>query len=156
MELKELRISKGLTQNECAKFLNIPPRTYWRYENDKNKVNNIKYQYMIDKLNEYNFIDETHGILKIEDIKTICNKIFRDYEVKYAYLFGSYAKGKAKEDSDVDLLISMPVDSLKYFELIERLREELGKVVDLLTMEDLEGNINLTEEILGDGIKIYG
>ncbi|MDY2888164.1 MAG: helix-turn-helix transcriptional regulator [Candidatus Caccosoma sp.] len=34
MTLKQLRIEKGLTQILCAKFLNVPIRTYVRYEND--------------------------------------------------------------------------------------------------------------------------
>ena len=36
----------------------------------------------------------------------ICSSVFGNYSIDYCYLFGSYAKGKATEVSDVDLLIS--------------------------------------------------
>ncbi|HOF65696.1 MAG TPA: helix-turn-helix transcriptional regulator, partial [Bacilli bacterium] len=34
MSLKELRVSKKLTQVESAKYLGMPIRTYQNYEND--------------------------------------------------------------------------------------------------------------------------
>ena len=76
--------------------------------------------------------------------------------MRYAYLFGSYAKGKATEKSDVDLLISMPLNGLRFYEFVEVLRESLKKKVDLLDDTQLENNTVLVKEILQDGIKIYG
>lgn len=157
MILKELRKLKGLSQKDCAQFLNIPLRTYTRYEADDSKQNAIKYQYMLQKLNEYGYVDEEHGVLSLEDIKSICNEVFAGYEVRYAYLFGSYAKGKATEQSDVDFLVEMTEkNGLKFFELVEVLREKLKKKVDLLDVGQLENNSMLAQEILRDGIKIYG
>ena len=101
-------------------------------------------------------IDEEHGLLTIEKIQKICAPLFEKYGVKYAYLFGSYAKGKATERSDVDLLISMPLNGLRFYELVEMLRESLKKKVDLLDESQLENNTALVREILQDGIKIYG
>ena len=156
MTLKQLRISKGLTQNECAKFIGVPLRTYVRYENDKSKTDNIKYSFMVNKLNEYGFIDEEHGILSKEQIKEICQQVFANYEVEFCYLFGSYAKDVAKETSDIDLLISSNATGIKFFGLIEELREKLKKKVDLLDINQLNNNPELLKEILKDGIKIYG
>jgi predicted nucleotidyltransferase len=48
------------------------------------------------------------------------------------YLFGSYSRGEATPDSDVDILV-YPRKGLDYFalgRLNETLREELGKSVD--------------------------
>ncbi len=42
MTLKELRISKGLTQGECAKILGMSARNYQNYENNNAKVNTAK------------------------------------------------------------------------------------------------------------------
>ena len=53
MDLKELRISKGLNQNECAKYLNISLRSYQNYENDISKIDTIKYKVLINKLKDY-------------------------------------------------------------------------------------------------------
>ena len=156
MTLRTLRIEKGLTQIECAKFLGVPIRTYSRYENDEKKIGSIKYQYMIDMLKEYGVIDEEHGVLSLDKIKEICSDIFAKYDVEFCYLFGSYAKGKANESSDVDLLISTNIVGIKFFGLVEELREKLGKKVDLLDMSQLNNNNVLLKEILLDGIKIYG
>ena len=101
-------------------------------------------------------VDEEHGVLTIGKIKEICKKVFKDYQVEFCYLFGSYAKNKATEKSDVDLLVSMPVDGMKFFELVEVLREQLRKKVDLLDLSQLENNPTLVHEILSDGVKIYG
>ncbi len=156
MELKELRIEKGLTQSQCANFLGIPLRTYSRYENDENKKNNIKYQFMMDKLSEYGFIDEEHGVLTLDQIKNTCINVFKNYEVDFCYLFGSYSKCKANEKSDVDLLISTNLTGIKFFGLVEELRENLKKKVDLVDIHQLNNNEALIKEILKDGIKIYG
>ena len=156
MGLKQLRTAKGLTQVKCAAYLDIPLRTYKRYEADDSSVDPIKYQYIVKRLNEYGRIDEEHGTLTKEEIGSICTDIFQRYPVEYCYLFGSYAKGKATETSDVDLLVSMPVDGLQYYELLELLREKLRKKIDLLDVAQLDNNPALVREILRDGIKIYG
>lgn len=156
MTLKELRKTKKLTQAACAKYLGIPLRTYQNYETDVSKVGSIKYNFMLQKLEQYGFVDETHGILTIEQIKNICASVFEQYSVEYCYLFGSYAKGKASEVSDVDLLISTPVSGMRFYDLVESVREALQKKVDILNREQLNNNPELINEILKDGIKIYG
>ena len=156
MTLKELRKEKGLTQAAAAKVVGVPMRTYVRYESDENKKETIKYRYIVETLQKYGVIDEEHGLLTVEKIRELCTPLFEEYGVRYAYLFGSYAKGKATERSDVDLLVSMPVNGLAFYELIERLRRALNKKIDLLDETQLENNTALVKEILQDGIKIYG
>ena len=156
MTLRQYRESAGLSQSRCAEYLQIPLRTYKRYEADEGKVNRIKYQYIIDRLQDYGYVDEEHGIWTVEQIKDICGMVLPSYSVEFCYLFGSYAKGTAKETSDVDLLISMPVDGLKYYELLELLREKLKKKVDLLDVAQLNDNPALVQVILKECIKIFG
>lgn len=156
MTLKDLRKKKGLTQAACAKYLGIPLRTYQNYETDASKIDSMKYAFMLQKLEVYGFVDETHGILTKEQIKDTCIAVFEKYEIEYCYLFGSYAKGKATENSDVDLLIATPISGMKFYDLVEALREALHKKVDVLNREQLIDNPELMHEILKDGIKIYG
>lgn len=156
MELREVRMQKNLTQDEAAKILGVTRRTYINYESGKINENSLKYKFIVDTLKKTNQIDEEHGILTVEQIKTICNDIFKDYQIEYCYLFGSYAKNKATEKSDIDLLVEMPIDGMKFFELLELLREKLGKKIDLLDVSQLNNNMILVKEILKDGIKIYG
>ena len=156
MTLKELRKQKKLTQAECAKYLGMPLRPYQNYETDKAKASSMKYSFMMQKLQEYGYIDETHGLLPVDQIKEICADIFKDYAVEYCYLFGSYAKGKATDTSDIDLLVSTPTTGMRFYDLVESLREGLRKQVDVLNYEQLKDNPDLVNEILKDGIKIYG
>jgi hypothetical protein len=154
--LKDLRNEKKLTQIQVAELVGISLRSYKSYENDKEKEGTIKYNYILDKLGAINPVDEDHGILKLEYIKEKCNEVFDEYPVHYCILFGSYAKGKAVETSDVDLLISSDIKGLKYYGMVEKLRLLLHKKVDALNLEQLKNNLQLTDEILKDGIRIYG
>ena len=156
MSLKDIRLRSNLTQEEAAQLLGVTRRTYVNYEAGKIDASSLKYKYVVETLQKATLIDENHGILTIDQIRKICGEIFKDYSVEYCYLFGSYAKGKATEKSDVDLLVAMPVDGMKFFELIEVLREQLKKKIDLLDIAQLENNPALVQEILRDRIKIYG
>ena len=154
--IKDLRTEKKLTQLQVAELVGISLRSYKSYENDKDKEGTIKYNYILGKLSEINPIDEEHGILDLDYIKEKCAEVFKDYPVHYCVLFGSYAKGKAGDSSDIDLLISSDVKGLKYYGMVEKLRTLLHKRIDALNLEQLKDNIELTDEILKDGIRIYG
>lgn len=155
-ELKALRLEKKMTQQQVADLIGISLRSYKSYENEPDKVNTIKYSYIVEKLKKTNIIDEENGILEINDIIQKCKSIFEKNDVNYCYLFGSYAKGKATPVSDVDLLISSNTKGLKFYGLVEEIRSALHKRVDVLDVNQLKNNIELVEEILKDGIKIYG
>ena len=155
MKLKELRIEKELTQKEAASLLGVSLRSYKQYENDESKFNNIKYNYFIDKLSQYKYIDETHGVLPLDKIQSIVTKVLSKYDVSYCYLFGSYATNKAHDKSDVDLLVDTTVTGMDFFGLAEELREELHKKVDLLNQAQLTNNPTLIKEILMKGLRIY-
>ena len=153
--LKQLRLSKKLTQQEAATVLGVSLRSYKEYENNKVKVGTLKYRSMISELEKLVVLDEEHGILTIDEIKEGCKAVLDEYDVKYCILFGSYAKGKATEKSDVDLLISTEIVGLKFFGIAERLREALHKKVDLLDLRQLAENQALIDEILKDGVRVY-
>ena len=76
-------------------------------------------------------------ILTQENIKQIVQAYFKDKPVKEVYLFGSYARGDAKEDSDVDLIVEID-DTKKRLSLFDFIRLQLGiedslkKKVDLI------------------------
>ncbi len=155
-ELKALRIEKKLTQQEAADLMGVSLRSYKSYENEEEKRNTMKYKYMVEQLEKVDFIDEEHGLLTIESIRRKCSDVLEQYDVAFCYLFGSYAKGKETPVSDVDLLISTDVKGLKFYGMVEELRTTLRKRVEVLDMNQLKDNMELTEEILKDGIKIYG
>ena len=153
--LKELRIAKGLTQEQASVLLGVSLRSYKTYENDEAKIGTLKYNYMLEQLEKHVSLDEEHGILTLDEIKSACKFVLDEYPVKYCILFGSYSKGVATEKSDVDLLISTEVTGLRFFGIAERLRTALKKKVDLLDLKQLSENRDLIDEILKDGIKVY-
>ena len=156
MILKEIRLSKKITQSEAANVLSVSLRSYKEYENNEEKKNTLKYLYLCEKLSSYNVLDEEHGLLTVYDIKARVKEVLDKYNVNFCYLFGSYAKQKANPKSDVDLLIDAEITGLNFYGLIEELREVLCKKIDLLKVNQLENNLELLKEILKDGIKIYG
>ena len=155
-ELKARRIEKKMTQQEAAKRIGVSLRSYVSYENDERKADTPKYRFLLQAINGMNPLDEEHGILSIEEIREKCKDVFDDYPVGFCYLFGSYAKQRAAENSDVDLLISTDVSGLRYYEMAERLREVLHKKVDLLDLKQLVHNEELLKEVLKEGTRIYG
>lgn len=157
MNLKEIRKAYAITQKEAAKSTGVPLRTYMRYEK-LDDITNLKYQRIIELLKEKYEITEIKGVYRIEQIKEIILKVISDYknEIIFCYLFGSYAKGYAKEDSDIDICINTTLSGFKFVGLVEKLHQELKKNVDVIRFNDLSNNLELISEIMKDGIKIYG
>lgn len=53
MTLKELRISKGIKQSECAEYLGMTTRNYQNYENNADMEKTAKYNAIYQKLEAY-------------------------------------------------------------------------------------------------------
>ena len=151
-DLKELRIEKKMTQKQVSELVGISLRSYKTYD----KLGTLKYNYIVEELKKINPVDESHGVLDVDDIKRKCTKVFERYDIDFCYLFGSYAKHKAVPTSDVDLLSSANIKGLKFYGLVEEIRNVLHKKVDVLDINQLKDNLELTKEILQEGIKIYG
>ena len=152
MKLKELRKQLGLTQPEAANLLNIPFRTYCRYEDQPQYEGTFKYNQMISVLNK----KAASLVLKIETIKEVVSNICSKYKVNACYLFGSYAKDKARSDSDIDLMIVSELEGIEYYQLLGDLENQLKKKIDLIRLETAIQNVKLMSEILKEGVKIYG
>ena len=48
-------------------------------------------------------------MVSMKEIRAVARRIGREFRPQRVILFGSHARGEATEDSDVDLLIVMPV-----------------------------------------------
>jgi predicted nucleotidyltransferase len=74
-------------------------------------------------------------VYSLESIKSKSVNTLKKYGVTKVDLFGSYADGTAKEDSDIDLLVEFKVASVSLFlisQLKYELEENLGKSVDVI------------------------
>jgi predicted nucleotidyltransferase len=77
-------------------------------------------------------------MLTVQQIKDTVTDYFKDKPVKSVYLFGSYARGDAKEDSDVDLGIIMEdarMSLWKYAGMALGLEQVLNKKIDLIEVD---------------------
>lgn len=96
-------------------------------------------------------------MLTIEEIKSAVTKVGKRYGIKSAYLFGSYARGEAVEDSDVDIIIDRgKIDGL--IELsgfrLDLMRELNGNEVDVVTIGGVRPRF--LDLIKNDRILLYG
>lgn len=95
-------------------------------------------------------------MLTVKEIKRVVTKVGKKYGIKSAYLFGSYAKNSANENSDVDLIIDRgAVRTYKdYIHLCDELENDLGVDVDLLSVDGIKPRF--FERIKNDRILLYG
>ena len=150
-ELREKRKQLGLTQIEAARACGVSRRTYQTYE--EQQIMNATYEELCKRLE-----DGDNFISSLKYIKRICGEVFTTMypEVKAAYLFGSYARGEATGKSDIDILVVCPPMGMKFYGIAAELEEQLHKQIDLQTHRQLAKKEKFLEQILKEGIKIYG
>lgn len=104
----------------------------------------------------------TQTRLELENIK---NKILNTVETEAIYLFGSYAYGTPGEDSDFDLYVVIPDDSIRPLEAAQIINnviyEDQRKPVDILVgkASDFRRRSQLPtieRAIARDGVMLYG
>ena len=70
--------------------------------------------------------------LSLDYIRQVVAEYFADKPVKRVQVFGSYARGEATAESDLDLLLEMAAPGgWAYFSYADDLQEKLGIEVDL-------------------------
>lgn len=86
----------------------------------------------------------------VEQIRAKITPVAKRYAVKAVYLFGSYARGEAREDSDIDLLVDTsgmePQSLFSLGALYCDLEGILGKQIDLVTLDALEQPARMPSE----------
>ncbi|MBQ6335608.1 MAG: nucleotidyltransferase domain-containing protein [Ruminococcus sp.] len=95
-------------------------------------------------------------IYSISTIQSILQPIFHAHHIKKAILFGSYAKGNAKKNSDVDILVDSGLKGLAFFGLLEDVVTALDKNVDMLDTSQIIQDSLVDKEIKQSGVLIYG
>ena len=91
--------------------------------------------------------------LKIKKIKSKIVKVLQKHGVTRAGVFGSYARGEEKKNSDIDILIEPPKGiGLEFIGIKLDLEDELGRRVDLITYKGIHPL--LKKRILKEEIRI--
>lgn len=102
---------------------------------------------------------QTKPVISIPELKKAVDEVaFRSYrgKIKTVSVFGSYSRGEATRNSDIDLFID-PKDGFTALDLVglgDALEKELGKKVDLVTKGDNVGPAFLSS-LKRDAIQIY-
>ena len=94
-------------------------------------------------------------VFSLDEINRISIPIAEKYGVAKLYIFGSYARKEATENSDIDLLIDKGDvrNLLDYFAFVSDLEDGFGKHVDVVTVtcNDKE----FVEKAMKEAILIY-
>lgn len=98
----------------------------------------------------------TSKIYSIDEIKALVAPIAEQYGVARIFLFGSYARGEAKPDSDLDLRVDKGSlrGLIQLGGLYSDLEETFDKKLDLLTTNSLEQKF--LDRISREEILVYG
>lgn len=95
-------------------------------------------------------------IYSISTIQSLLQPVFESYNIKKAILFGSYAKGLAANNSDVDILVDSGLKGLAFFGLLEDVVTALDKNVDMVDTSQVIPDSLVDREIAKSGVLIYG
>ena len=99
----------------------------------------------------------TKTVYNIDEIKEKLEPIFRKEPIKKAILFGSYAKGKQRPNSDVDIVIDSEgkIRGFNFFGVLGDVAEALDKQVDLIEAYEIIEGGRVQCEIEETGVLIY-
>jgi len=77
--------------------------------------------------------------MKLEEVRSRILPILKRYGIRRASVFGSFARGEEREDSDIDILVEFEEGKslLDLVGLKMDLEEALGRKVDVLTYKSL-------------------
>ncbi len=95
-------------------------------------------------------------IFTIENIVSLVKPIAQKYQVDQIYLFGSYARGEAGIDSDLDFLVygGEKFKLTMIFALAEDLREVLEKKVDVFEIHEINPNSEFYNTIMKERLLV--
>jgi predicted nucleotidyltransferase len=93
------------------------------------------------------------GTVEFSEIQQFADEIAREFAPEQVILFGSYAKGTARPDSDVDLLVIMPADfsgARVAAEIINRLKPTLPLELIVRSSRQLRERLAMNDFFLRD------
>lgn len=93
--------------------------------------------------------------MPVAEIKQKIVPVLKKYDVTYAGVFGSVARGEDTPESDIDILVSVgkPIGVYQFIAMKEELERAVGKTVDLVSKKAV--NRHLAPQIEKDLVTIY-
>lgn len=95
-------------------------------------------------------------IFTITDIKALVKPIAEKYNVDEIYLFGSYARNEANQNSDLDFLVfgGQNFKLTMIFSLAEELRAILNKKVDVFEINEINQDSEFYKTIMKERLRV--
>lgn len=96
-------------------------------------------------------------MITLADISSALTRVLPRYDVREAYLFGSFARGEQTPDSDIDLRLACG-DSMTFgalHQLSLDLEDELGRKVDIVTNPPQHMHPTFRKNIKQDEERLY-
>ena len=95
-------------------------------------------------------------VLTLENVKKLVKPIAEKYHVEEIYLFGSYARGEANRDSDLDFLVygGKNFKLTMIFALAEDLREVLNKQVDVFEIHEINADSEFYNTVMKERLLV--
>ena len=96
-------------------------------------------------------------IYTLDELKDIFKEIFKNFAVKKAILFGSYAKNMQTPKSDIDLVIDSEgkLLNINFYGLLEDLVQRLDKNIDLFEISEIQKDSKIYNDIQSEGVIVY-
>lgn len=94
--------------------------------------------------------------LSRSEIDGLIKKLLCKYHAEYAILFGSYARGDADDDSDIDVIV-VGGDGFRATDIFafgENLRELSQKNADVFEIREINKDTEFYNTILREGVRI--
>ena len=89
-------------------------------------------------------------IYTLEQIRDAVAPIAEKYQIPAVYLFGSYARGTATEESDLDFLIERPgveLHGLQHFSIYYDFENAFEKSVDLVELDSFQQKAHRSSQV---------
>jgi len=95
--------------------------------------------------------------MTIDEIKNIITPLVSNYPINRVILFGSYARGDAKECSDVDLIIDSKgqLNAFDYFGIIGMIVKKMPIKIGVFELDEVKKPSSLFNSIKKEGVVIY-
>ena len=95
-------------------------------------------------------------MIDIKRIETIIKELLKKYHAESAMIFGSYARGDATEESDIDIIVygGAHFKKTNIFAFAEDFREMTGKDADVFEISEVNSGTPFYNSIMEEGIRI--
>lgn len=95
-------------------------------------------------------------ILSFEEIQKIVKPLAKKYRADKVYLFGSYARGEATSESDLDFLVCGGKDfkPTNIFALAEEFYESFNKKIDAFEIDEIVSGSDFYKAIMKERVLV--